>query len=232
MFRMLKLSLVMAFTLMLFSCDKFDHVSVIDRSIQALPEFPLTLVDKQNPAKENLSKQNSPIDTETSLPAQAFKTVEWTDLMPASDLEALLNPPDYLDDVEDGSFEDLLSNQVSNAIAAANDDQYQQALKSTTIIAEMNNQPIRIPGFIVPLEFDKKNKVTQFFLVPYFGACIHMPPPPPNQIIFVTTKGMELDDIYNPFWITGVLKTAIIENELGTAAYTMQMQSIEMYLEE
>ncbi|WP_082707383.1 DUF3299 domain-containing protein [Shewanella frigidimarina] len=165
--------------------------------------------------------------------APTYKTVEWTDLMPKSDLDALLNPPEYLDDIADGSFEDIISNQVVNAISSANDDRYQQALISTNIITKMVDQPIRIPGFIVPLEFDDQQNITQFFLVPYFGACIHMPPPPPNQMIFVSSSlGISSNDLYDPFWITGILKTAIIENELGTAAYTMQITTIERYTEE
>jgi hypothetical protein len=165
--------------------------------------------------------------------APTYKTAEWTDLMPKSDLDALLNPPEYLDNIEDGSFEDVISNQVFNALTSANDDSYQQALISTNIIKEMVDQPIRIPGFIVPLEFDDKQNITQFFLVPYFGACIHMPPPPPNQMIFVSSSlGISLNNLYEPFWITGILKTAINENELGTAAYTMQITTIEPYTEE
>ena len=166
-------------------------------------------------------------------PKSAYKTVEWIELMPKSDLDALLNPPDYLDEIEDGSFEDAMSNQVYNALTSANDDSYQQALISTSIIKEMVDQPIRIPGFIVPLEFDDQQNISQFFLVPYFGACIHMPPPPPNQMIFVTSSvGVSLTDLYEPFWITGILKSAIMENQLGTAAYSMQMTSIELYTEE
>jgi len=168
----------------------------------------------------------------TTLPASAFKTIEWTDLMPKEDIDALLNPPSYITDAEDDSFEDQLSNQLQNAIATASDDRYQQALHSTRIIPEMDSQAIRIPGFIVPLEFDDEKKITQFFLVPYFGACIHVPPPPPNQIIFVNfPKGLKQGALYDPFWISGVLKTSLVENEMATAAYSIQMQSFEAYTE-
>lgn len=106
----------------------------------------------------------------------SFKTIEWIDLMPQDDLDALLNPPDYLDEIEDGSEEDQLSNQFQIAIAQASDDRYQKALVSTRIKPEFDNQKIRLPGFIVPLEFGKNQTITRFFLVPYFGACIHLPP--------------------------------------------------------
>lgn len=182
---------------------------------------------------KSTSGSQSPSNTTlATLPASAFKTVEWVDLMPKEDLNALLAPPSYVTDVEDGSFEDEISNQIQNALGAASDDRYQQALVSTRIIPEMEGQAIRIPGFIVPLEFSDEQTITQFFLVPFFGACIHVPPPPPNQIIFVNyPKGLKLDALYDPFWISGVLKTTLVENEMATAAYSMQMQSFEAYTE-
>ncbi|HBC56143.1 MAG TPA: DUF3299 domain-containing protein, partial [Gammaproteobacteria bacterium] len=127
--------------------------------------------------------QKTPVSTPLS--ASEFRTIQWADLMPKEDLEALLNPPGYVTDIEDGSFEDQISNQIRNTITGANDDRYYQALTSSRIVREMDGQAIRIPGFIVPLEFDDGQTITQFFLVPFFGACVHVPPPPPNQIIFV-----------------------------------------------
>jgi hypothetical protein len=161
-----------------------------------------------------------------------YKTVEWINLMPKDDLDALLNPPDYLADIQDGSIEDQMENQIKNAISAANDDRYQQALVSANVVPEMDNQAIKIPGFIVPLEFNEDETVTQFFLVPYFGACIHQPPPPPNQIIFVNyPKGLTLESLYDPFWISGILSTSVIQNDMATAAYTMEVQHYELYTE-
>ena len=198
-------------------------------------EKPLvTSVEQQVTATvDSTSDSQSPSDAiQKTLPASAFRTVEWVDLMPKEDLDALLAPPSYVTDVEDGSFEDEISNQIQNAIGAAGDDRYQQALASTRIIPEMEGQAIRIPGFIVPLEFSDEQTITQFFLVPFFGACIHVPPPPPNQIIFVNyPKGLKLDALYDPFWISGVLRTTLVENEMATAAYSMQMQSFEAYTE-
>ncbi len=161
-----------------------------------------------------------------------YKTIEWINLMPKDDLDALLNPPDYLADIQDGSIEDQMENQIKNAISAANDDRYQQALVSANVVPEMDNQAIKIPGFIVPLEFNEDETVTQFFLVPYFGACIHQPPPPPNQIIFVNyPKGLTLESLYDPFWISGILSTSVIQNDMATAAYTMEVQHYELYTE-
>ena len=162
----------------------------------------------------------------------AFKTVEWTDLMPEEDLNALSNPPEYINEVEDGSFEDQINDQFESTINTIAEDRYQQALVSTSVVSELNGESIRIPGFIVPLEFNDDQTITQFFLVPYFGACIHMPPPPPNQMIFVNyPKGLKLNALYDPFWISGVLKTSLQENDMATSAYAMDMQEFEPYQE-
>lgn len=179
-----------------------------------------------------------------------YRTIEWIDLIPPEDMDALLNPPAYLSEIEDGSPEDQLGSaqnarpaeggnpedqvaqQVQNAIAAASDSRYQEALVSTRIVEQFNNQAIRMPGFIVPLEFDAGNTVTQFFIVPYFGACIHLPPPPPNQTVFATfAEGMNLESIYEPFWFSGTLSTSLTENETATSAYSMKVDAIEAYSE-
>jgi hypothetical protein len=158
-----------------------------------------------------------------------YRTVEWTDLMPQDDLDAIMNAPDYLDDIVDGSAEDKIGSKVQKALSAR-DSRYQQALTSTRVVAKFNNQLVRIPGFVVPLEFDGEQTVTQFFLVPYFGACIHMPPPPPNQLIYVSyPEGLKLEALYDPFWVTGLLKTSLIENETAISAYAIDVNSIMPY---
>ncbi|OUS15342.1 hypothetical protein A9Q88_12395 [Gammaproteobacteria bacterium 50_400_T64] len=163
----------------------------------------------------------------------SFRTVEWLDLMPKDDLEVLLNPPQSITDIEDGSLEDgSFEDQISNQIAAASDDRYQQALVSTRVVAEMDGKAIRLPGFVVPLEHNDDQAITQFFLVPYFGACIHMPPPPPNQIVLVNyPQGIKFTSINEPIWVSGVVKTSIQQNDLATAAYVMELAQFEAYSE-
>ncbi|TQV71086.1 DUF3299 domain-containing protein [Aliikangiella marina] len=164
------------------------------------------------------------------LDKEAYTEVEWIDLMPEDDLEALSNPPGYLDEIEDGSPEDQISSHIQSTIAAATDDRYQQALVSTKVKSEMNGQPIKIPGFIVPVEFNDEQIVTQFFLVPFFGACIHVPPPPPNQIIFVEyQEGLKLESLYEPFWLSGVLETTLVENDIATSSYSLKLHHYENY---
>jgi hypothetical protein len=177
--------------------------------------------------EDNAKPQSIAVD----INEEQYRTVEWTDLMPQDDLDAILNSPDYLDDIADGSAEDQIGSKVQKA-ANARDSRYQQALKSTRVVAKFNNQLVRIPGFVVPLEFDDEQTITQFFLVPYFGACIHMPPPPPNQLIYVSyPEGLKLEALYDPFWITGLLKTSLVENETAISAYAIDVNSIMPYID-
>ncbi len=159
-----------------------------------------------------------------------YKTIEWIDLMPQDDLDALMNPPDYLYEIEDGSDDDLLNNQLMLAKDQASDDPYMQALHSTRVMQEFDNLNIRLPGFIVPLEFDAQLNVTQFFLVPFFGACIHVPPPPPNQIVYgIFEQGLKLEALHEPVWLTGRLSTTLTENDVATSAYAMEVTSVAKY---
>ena len=159
-----------------------------------------------------------------------FETIEWPDLMPPEVLAILLNPPEYIAEIEDGSAEDQISSQMKSAVNQSEEDAYQQALVSTDVNENLDGALIRIPGFVVPLEFDEEQTISQFFLVPYFGACLHMPPPPPNQIILVNApKGIQMSALYDPFWIEGQLSTSFQENDMATSAYAMQLQRIEPY---
>lgn len=162
-----------------------------------------------------------------------YRQIEWTELMPEDDLEAFLNPPVDIQNIEEGSAGDNISSQIKAAPSSSADNRYQQALASTRVIAQLDGEAIRIPAFVVPVEFDESQRATQFFLVPYFGACIHVPPPPPNQIIFANyPEGLKLDNLYQPFWFLGTLSTTLTENEIATAAYSMLVNRIETYDDE
>ncbi|WP_156501770.1 DUF3299 domain-containing protein [Alteromonas stellipolaris] len=162
--------------------------------------------------------------------APDYQEVEWTQLMPEEDLAALLNPPDYLAGIEDGSQEDSVEAFGNQEFDNETTNRFQQALTSTQVVKTFENKPIRIPGFIVPLESNESKMVTEFFIVPYFGACIHMPPPPPNQIIYVSVEeGVELESLYDPFWFEGTLAIDTTENAMGTAAYRLEHVNVQPY---
>lgn len=175
---------------------------------------------------------SSPLITIAEEKSSPYKTIEWTDLLPKEDLLALMNPPEELNTIEDGSIEDQISNQLFNALSLAGDSRYQQALISTKVRSDYDQQKVRIAGFVVPITADGL-RVTEFFLVPYYGACIHLPPPPPNQLIFSQfSEGIKVDDIYYPYWVEGTLSTTLSENDLVTSAYSLTIDNITDYTEE
>ncbi|TDR77197.1 DUF3299 domain-containing protein [Photobacterium lutimaris] len=96
--------------------------------------------------------------------------------------------------------------------------------RATSPTVELDDQFVKIAGFITPLAFTD-NKVTEFFLVPSAGSCIHTPPPPPNQIIYVKTNdGFELESIHHPVWVTGQLQ---IENVNKTVEYSDGVSGVQ-----
>ncbi|MEP0355167.1 DUF3299 domain-containing protein [Paraglaciecola sp.] len=109
-----------------------------------------------------------------------------------------------------------------------NNSMQQQNLDSPTV-PELNGKLVQIPGFMVPLEGDNE-KITEFLLVPYFGACVHVPPPPPNQIVYVKfSKEVSIQNLYDAVWVTGTLSTNTWQGDLATVGYTLQGMDISVY---
>ncbi|MDO6682467.1 DUF3299 domain-containing protein [Oceanobacter sp. 5_MG-2023] len=169
--------------------------------------------------------------------SQELREVEWIDLLPEDDLAALMDRPAILDGIVEGSAADDMASGLASQITsdtsledAAQMQRYQAALESTRTRAELNGVRVRIPGFIVPINFDDQQRVIEFFLVPFFGACIHVPPPPPNQIVHVEVEdGFVLESIYDPVWLEGVLFLEQNVNGLGQSAYSLQLEKRELY---
>ena len=104
---------------------------------------------------------------------------------------------------------------------------------------DLAGKDIRIAGYLLPLEFSETGD-TDFLLVPYVGACIHVPPPPPNQIVFVRlAKKFIAKDLYTPVWVEGPLKTKQSSKALSlidgtrdiTIGYHIDGDKVEIYKE-
>ena len=167
-----------------------------------------------------------------SADAQSYEDIDWTELMPAEDLSALLNRPAFLDDIADGSAQDSLDSFQQRQLEDEQAQQYQAALSSTRVIQGFDGKAIRIPGFIVPLAQNEDKEVTRFFIVPYFGACLHMPPPPPNQILYVESEqGITLENLYDPYWFEGIVSIEQKVDAMGTSAYSLSLDNYALYEE-
>ncbi len=97
-------------------------------------------------------------------------------------------------------------------------------------LAALDGQLVKVPGFTVPLE-DWASSATEFLLVPYVGACIHTPPPPPNQLVYIEMedgKRATLDG-WNPVWVEGVLEIEMTESVYGDVGFTITGQQVYPY---
>ena len=88
---------------------------------------------------------------------------------------------------------------------------------------------VRSPGFMVPLE-DNSAQVTEFLLVPTPQACIHVPAPPPNQIILVRMdSGKSAKIAYGPIWVEGILRINTVSHQYGKASFQLLGDNTEAY---
>lgn len=91
----------------------------------------------------------------------------------------------------------------------------------------IQGRPVRIAGFMVPLESGRQ-EVKEFLLVPYFGACIHVPPPPANQIVYVKAEqGFDVKGTFEPVWVTGTLTITPAFTGLAEAGYSLNAEKVE-----
>ena len=97
------------------------------------------------------------------------------------------------------------------------------------VVKKLAGQKVRLPGYITTLEGDR-NGVREFLLVPYFGACIHVPAPPSNQVVHVLPEKPVPELLsYYPVWVTGTIEIEQLETALGSAGYTIRKARVEEY---
>lgn len=154
----------------------------------------------------------------TATPAP--RTINWAALVPAG-----------WDPFKDFKSLDLAS--LNDADPRANElmARMRKAWDTAPVNPALVGQVVRIPGFVVPLE-EGKNGMTEFLLVPYFGACVHSPPPPSNQIIHVLPQSPARDlRSMDTVWVTGVLTTLQTDSYMGTASWRLAAVSVAPYTE-
>ena len=148
----------------------------------------------------------------------AARELSWSDLQPEGyelDPDALFGGQDY-SEISDFSAEgqrlmDLL----------------QEELDSAPPVTELDGQKVRLTGFVLPLV--RRGRVTtRFFLVPYYGTCIHSPPPPANQLVEVRfPEGNPYSSFFAAVEVTGRLSLQRYQHRLGTSAYTLEAEQVE-----
>lgn len=110
-----------------------------------------------------------------------------------------------------------------------NPDAQVQTNLDAPVLEALDGEHIRIPGYVVQLEGDDR-RVTEFLLVPYFGACIHVPPPPPNQIIHVRfPEGVPYATTYDAVWVTGTITVDRSESDIAVTGYQIDASEVVSY---
>lgn len=166
-------------------------------------------------------------------------TIYWEELLPEGEIEEI----DRLFNEYFANLDEQLQSQLPQSLFDAAEEgalyadipegsalDFMPQLGTFNVVEELDGARVRIPGYVLPFEYSESGNIAEFLLVPYFGACIHTPPPPPNQIVYVTAeKPVPLGDQWEAIWAIGVLRAKRNMNDLGDAAYTLEIEAWETY---
>ena len=129
-------------------------------------------------------------------------------------------------------FKDMNFGVLSDA-----DPRAQQMLKkmrevwdNAPVNGQLDGRQVRLPGYVVPLE-EGKAGLSEFLLVPYFGACIHTPPPPSNQVVHVMPAKPASFRSMDTVWVNGTIRVARHDSYMGASSYRVEATSVEPYVE-
>lgn len=150
----------------------------------------------------------------TTLPRAGFaatpRLVTWDDLIPPGVPYAEIIGEGEIDEVRDTWLPQFDEN-------------------ATKLNEELDGAYIKMPGYVLPIDIGAAG-VTSFIMVPYVGACIHVPPPPANQLVFVETREpWPSDSLWDPVWVTGQMKHELQSTDLADIGYAMTADRIEPY---
>lgn len=133
--------------------------------------------------------------------------LNWTDLRP-------LKSRGYASDPQALSHSTLPSRVFSDPRAYA-------------VVPEYKGKRVKLPGYLIPLDLGRAG-ATEFLLVPFVGACIHVPPPPPNQIVYAQIKEPFMPKgMFHPVYAIGVLDTVLAQTDFASASYTLTVEEFE-----
>ena len=160
--------------------------------------------------------------------------LDWLWLIPDAIIEEMLAA--YDDEVEDDTAyestdEAMPADGGPPGIDHQNVGQQDLSEWGRAFVETYNGKNVKIPGFMLPLSYEE-GTVQDFLLVPYYGACIHVPPPPPNQIIVVRSETpIKIGGMFDPIYVTGIMSTQTTQTEFAEAGYHITASLIEPYTE-
>lgn len=151
--------------------------------------------------------------------ATDYAEIKWEELVPQD-----WNPADSFRDLQH-----LMGLPDSDDRVQALYDRMRKVWDEAPTVPTLKGKTVKIPGFVVPLE-RSANGLREFLLVPYFGACIHTPPPPANQIIHVRSKTpLKGFESMSAVWVSGTLGLERSGSEMGASGYSLQAAQVVKY---
>lgn len=165
--------------------------------------------------------------------AETVQDLKWKDLVPKAAPAAAVKPKTFfsgstpISPGADGASELAPPPQIPEGKFMQSKRRQPGSDKPPAVVAELNGKSVRIGGYVVPLDFEATN-VKEFLLVPFVGACIHVPPPPANQIIYVkAAKGFDVKGSFDAVTVTGTIKADTAFTGLADAGYSIDADSVE-----
>lgn len=149
-------------------------------------------------------------------PSRAPMEISWPDLLPESERETL------------AAMRAGQAGQSALREYSASAREHQAG--SFRVVEALDGQYVRMPGFLLPLDVAQRGQAREFLLLPYHGACVHYPAPPPNQIVYVTSDDpIRFDGLWDPVWVEGVIEVERMSTELAESAYAMRVSAVDPY---
>jgi hypothetical protein len=156
------------------------------------------------------------------------RELAWSALVPPIAPAPSLKSRSFLSGAQPPGPDGALPPQTPEAGWMSSRSQQPDSSAPPAVVPELDGQRVRIGGYVVALDFDATS-IREFLLVPFVGACIHVPPPPPNQIIYVkAAEGFEISGQFDPVYVTGTLKTARQFTGLAATGYSMEAEKVEL----
>ena len=108
--------------------------------------------------------------------------------------------------------------------------EYEKVKENPPVVEMLDGKVVRLPGYVVPLDMEA-DAVQEFLLVPDYGYCVHVPPPPANQLVHVFTRKDRpfKGQLFDVVWVTGKMRVVKSENEFGEAGYRIDANSVKLY---
>jgi hypothetical protein len=162
-------------------------------------------------------------DEESAEPGVPVSELQWDDLIP----DDFVQPENPFISMSQEEIDKLMDGSPESQAEMA---KLQEAFNYAPVVPELSGKRVKIPAYITPLEYNPDNTVKEFLLVPYVGACIHVPPPPANQIVHaVAPEAIKLDNMYDPVWAVGVIHAETTKSDLAESGYRLDVEEVMPY---